>query len=158
MTPAPPLLKDETFLEEHRRIHQRLLRLQKFASPDSGFPTALSALVASMDEIQGLLPELTEHFAKEERGFRSGSLDGTPSEQDERAEQILSEHQPLVRELRALLESGKRVIDELRAGKQAGSMAEALKAYLTACVLDLLEHEERERIFLTRAAGEEPEA
>lgn len=154
MTPAPPLLHDETFLEEHRRIHQRLLRLQKFASPESGFPTAVSALVACMDEIQGLTPELAEHFAKEERGFRFSQDDDPPSDQAQKAEQILAEHQPLLRELRALSESGTRVIDELRAGKEAGSLAEALKAYLTACVLDLLEHEERERLYLMQGSEE----
>lgn len=154
MTPAPPLLRDETFLEEHRRIHQRLLRLQKFASPESGFPSALSALVASMDEIAGLLPELTEHFAKEERGFHYDQDQDPPTDQHQKAEQILAEHQPLLRELRALLESGKSVIEDLRTGREAGSMAEALKAYLTACVLDLIEHEEKERLYLMRAAGE----
>lgn len=148
MTPALPLMRDETFIEEHRRIHQRLVRLQKFAAPDSGFPSALSALLACMDEIDGLLPELTEHFNREERVLRTVTVPFRPSEQQHRAEQILAEHAPLLRELRALLESGRRVIDELRAGRDAGPLAEALKAYLSASVQDLLEHEEREGILL----------
>jgi hemerythrin-like domain-containing protein len=152
MTPVAPLLRDEAFLEEHRRIHQRLLRLQKFSAPDSGFPNSLSALVACVDEIENLLPELSEHFSKEEKVFRSAPVEEHPSEQLQRAEQVLGEHQPLLREMRALLESGREVVEELRSRAEAGSMAEALKAYLSACVRDLLEHEEKEKQFLTAQA------
>jgi hypothetical protein len=153
MAPALPLLRDGTFLEEHRRIHQRLLRLQKFASQDSGFPTALSALVACMDEIQGLLPELSDHFTREERAFQYEQNGPSAPEHNQRIEQIVGEHQPLLRELRALHESGKQVIEDLRNERDAGSLAEALKAYLTACVLDLLEHEEKERVYLSQPEG-----
>ncbi len=152
MTPALPLMRDETFLEEHRRIHMRLMRLKKFAAQDSGFPTALSSLVACMDEIEALLPDLSEHFSKEEKVVRSAPVTSPPSEQLQKAEQIVSEHQPLLRELRALLESGRQVIEELREGHDAGSMSEALKAYLTACVQDLLDHEEKERLVLSWGA------
>jgi len=148
MSPALPLMRDETFLEEHRRIHMRLLRLKKFAAPDSGFPTVLSALVACLDEIEALLPDLSEHFNKEERVVRAAPVTTPPSEQLQKAEQIVAEHQPLVRELRALLESGREVVEDFRAGQDAGSMGEALKAYLTACAQDLLEHEEKERLVL----------
>jgi hypothetical protein len=153
MPPALPLLRDENFLEEHRRIHQRLLRMQKFSAPESGFPTALSALVACMDEIEGLLPDLTDHFSREERVFRATPPPSAPSEDLEKAEQVLAEHQPLIREMRALLDSGRRVIDDLRAGSDAGSMAEALKAYLSACIRDLLDHEEREKLLLSWEPG-----
>ncbi len=152
MSPALWLLRDEAFLEEHRRIHQRLLRLQKFAAPESGFPTVVSSLLACMDEIEGLLPDLTEHFNREERVLRTTPAPVRPTEDLQRAEQVVAEHLPLIRELRALLESGRRVIEDLRAGRDAGSLAEALKAYLTACVQDVLEHEDRERTILS---GEE---
>jgi hypothetical protein len=152
MSPANSLLRDETFLEEHRRIHVRLVRLQRFAAPDSGFPSAVSALVACMSEIEALLPDLVEHFSREERQVRGLTGPSRPSEAVSQAEQILSEHVPLLRELRALLESGQRVIEELRAGQNAGSMAEALKIYLTACVADLIEHEEKERSLLSPSA------
>lgn len=149
MTPAPPILKDEAYLEEHRRIQQRLLRIQKFASPASGFPTPLSALVACVDEIAGLLPDLTEHFNREERALRSLPARGGVPDAVHDAEQILGEHQPLLREMRALMDSGRQVIEELRAGKGALPLSEALKTYLTACVGDLLDHEEREAQLLS---------
>jgi hypothetical protein len=155
MTPAVPIMRDETFLDEHRKIHTRLLRLQKFAARDSGFPSVVSALVACMDEIEGLVPELSEHFAREERGVRKVTVpegeELKASEQVQKVEQILAEHQPLLREMRALAESGREVIEELRAGRDAGSLAEALKVYLTACVKDLLEHEDKERSMLMAA-------
>ncbi len=147
MSPTMPILKDEAFLEERRRIYQRLIRLQKFAAPESGFPSVLSSLLACMDEIEGLLPGLAEHFSREERVLQPAPGGASPDEQ-QKAEQIVAEHLPLTRELRALLESGRRVIEDLRAGRDAGSLAEALKAYLTACIQDLLEHEEREGILL----------
>ena len=149
MTPAPPLLRDEAFIEEHRRIRQRLLRIQKFAGPTSGFPTALSALVACVDEIASLLPDLSEHFSKEERALRNLGPKRRSPEAENSTEQILGEHRPLLRELEALMDSGRRVIDELRAGREAVSLAEGLKAYLSACISDLLDHEEREGQLLT---------
>jgi iron-sulfur cluster repair protein YtfE (RIC family) len=153
MSPALPIMRDETFLDEHRKIHTRLLRLQKFAARDSGFPSVVSALVACMDEIEGLVPELSDHFAREERVMRKATApeheQTTSSEQAQKVEQILSEHQPLLRELRALAESGREVVEELRGGRDVGSLAEALKVYLTACVKDLLDHEEKERTTLT---------
>ena len=144
MIPALPLLHDEVFLEEHRRIRLRLLRLRKFTSPESGFPSVLSSIVACVDEIEMLVPELSEHFAREERVFYSDYDPDQLTEEQHRGEQVLAEHQPLIRELRALLESSRRVVDEMRADQPAGSMAEALKAYLAACVDDLLDHEEKE--------------
>ncbi len=147
MTPALPLMHDEVFLEEHRRIRLRLLRLRKFASPESGFPTVLSSLIACVDEIEMLVPDLMEHFAHEERVFFMDYDAETATEGQQKAEQVLAEHLPLLRELRALLESGRTVIEELRASGSAGSMAEALKVYLAATVEDLLEHEEREGQF-----------
>jgi iron-sulfur cluster repair protein YtfE (RIC family) len=149
MTNAPPLLRDEAFLEEHRRIQQRLMRIQKFAGPSSGFPTTLSALVACVDEMSGLLPDLSEHFTKEERALRPISTSEAPAENRTCAEQIMGEHQPLIRELRALMDSGRQVIEDLRAGRDAASMAEALRAYLSACVKDLLDHEEKEKQLLS---------
>jgi len=149
MTPAPPLLRDEAYLEEHRRIRQRLLRIQKFAGPNSGFPSAQNALVACVDEIAGLLPELSEHFTREERALRSVAAGEAAPDVVHHAEQILGEHQPLLRELQALMDSGRQVIEDLRAGRDSLSLAEALKAYLSACVQDLLDHEEREKQLLS---------
>jgi len=149
MTPAPPILRDEAFLEEHRRIQQRLARIQKFAGPASGFPTTLSALVACLDEMAGLLPDLSEHFAKEERLLRSLSTAEPPAENGHCIDQVMGEHQPLLRELRALVDSGRQVVEDLRAGRDAASLAEALKAYLSACVNDLLDHEEKEKQLLS---------
>jgi hypothetical protein len=149
MTPALPLLQDEVFLEEHRRIRLRLLRLRRFTSPDSGFPTVLGCLVSCVDEIVGLLPELTEHFAREERMFYSEFDRDDHQVVFQAGEALLAEHQPLVRELRALQESGLRVVEELRAEHDAGAMAGALKAYLSATVQDLIEHEEKERQLLS---------
>ncbi len=145
MAPALPLIHDEVFLDERRRIRQRLRRLRKFASAESGFPSALGSLVACADEIEGLLPVLSEHYAHAERiYFSAWDPDDERGEWRRRGEEILAEHQPLIRELRALQDSARRVIDELRAGQSAGSLAEALKAYLSACVQDLVEHETRE--------------
>ncbi len=149
MTPAMPILQDEVFLEENRRIRLRLLRLRRFTSPDSGFPTALSCLVSCLDEIEGLLPELTEHYARERRLFYSQFDLDDHGEAFQAGDALLAEHQPLIRELRALLESGRRVVEELRAERDAGAMAGALKAYLFATVQDLLDHEEKDRRLLT---------
>lgn len=145
MTPALPLIHDEVFLDEHRRIRQRLRRLRKFASPDSGFPSALGSLVACADEIDGLLPALGEHYAHAERIFFSAwDPEDERAAWRQRGEEILAEHQPLLRELRALHDSARQVIAELRSGRGAGSLAEALKVYLHACVQDLIEHENKE--------------
>jgi iron-sulfur cluster repair protein YtfE (RIC family) len=149
MSPALPLLQDEVFLEEHRRIRLRLLRLRRFTSPDSGFPSALSCLVSCLDEVTGLLPELTEHFAREERVLFSEFDPDARGDAFREGEALLAEHQPLVRELRALLESGQRVVEELRAERDASAMAAALKVYLATAVQDLIEHEDKERDLLT---------
>jgi hypothetical protein len=151
MTPALPILQDEVFLEEHRRIRLRLLRLRRFTSPDSGFPTALSCLVSCLDEIDGLLPELTEHFAREQRFFYSQFELDDHGEAFQAGEALLGEHQPLIRELRALQESGRRVVEELRADHDASSMAGALRVYLSATVQDLIDHEEKDRQLLSGA-------
>jgi hypothetical protein len=148
-------MRDDTYIEGHRRIRQRLLRIQKFAAPDSGFPTALSALLACVDEIEGLLPDLTDHFNREERFLRTVTSPFYPADRQNRAEQVIAEHVPLLRELRALLDSGRRVVEDLRAGREAGSLAEALKAYLAASVADLLDHEDRETLL---HSGGEPAA
>jgi hypothetical protein len=148
MAPALPLLQDEVFLEEHRRIRLRLLRLRRFTSTDSGFPTVLGCLVSCLDEVEGLLPELSEHFAREERVFYAEFDPDDHGPLFHTAEALLAEHQPLIRELRALQESGLRVVEELRAGQDAGALAGALKAYLAATVQDLIEHEEKERDLL----------
>lgn len=144
MTPALPILQDEVFLEEHRRIRLRLLRLRRFTSPDSGFPSAVSCLISCLDEIDGLLPELTDHFAREQRYFYSQFELDDHGEAFQAGEALLGEHQPLIRELRALLESGRRVVEELQAGRDASSMAGALKVYLAATVQDLIDHEEKD--------------
>jgi hypothetical protein len=148
MSPALPLLQDEVFLVEHRRIRLRLLRLRRFTSPDSGFPTVLSCLVSCLDEVVGLLPELTEHFAREERVLYSETDPDDRGEAFRGGEALLGEHQPLVRELRALLESGQRVVEELRAEHDVGAMAASLKIYLATTVQDLIEHEDKERQLL----------
>jgi hypothetical protein len=144
MSPALPLLRDEVFLEEHRRIRLRLLRMKKFASKDSGFPTLLGSLVACADEIEILIPELVDHFAREERSLYGNYDPEKATEEEQRAEQVLAEHPPLLRELRALLESGHRVIGDLRASQAADPVAEGWRVYLAATVEDLLDHEDRE--------------
>jgi len=133
MTPAPPILRDEAFLEEHRRIQQRLARIQKFAGPASGFPTTLSALVACLDEMAGLLPDLSEHFAKEERLLRSLSTAEPPAENGHCIDQVMGEHQPLLRELRALVDSGRGV--DLRGGSREADRRRVARGARLSCGL-----------------------
>lgn len=144
MSAALPLLHDGVFLEEHRRIRLRLLRLRKFASKESGFPTLLGSVVACADEVEMLLPELTDHFAHEERIFYGEYDPEHVTEVQHRAEQVLAEHRPLLRELRALLDGGRRLIDELRSERSPEPVAEAWRVYLAATVEDAIDHEERE--------------
>lgn len=155
MSAALPLIRNPIFVGEHRRIVQKLLRLKQFAMPEAGFPSPLSALVACMDEIEGLLPELAEHFEHETRLLSQPESDTDSAEARHQAERLLGEHRPLLRELRALLESGRGLISELRSGRESEAAAEALRAYLDACVHDLLEHERVKGALLAEPATEE---
>lgn len=144
MSAALPLLHDEVFLEEHRRIRLRLLRLRKFASKESGFPSLLGSIIACADEVEMLLPDLTEHFVREEKIFYGDFNPELVTEEQHRAEQVLAEHRPLLRELRALLDSGRKVITDLRSARVPEPVAEAWRVYLAATVEDVIDHEERE--------------
>lgn len=149
MSTAQMIIRNEEFLKEHRRIHRRLLRLRDHSGPDAGYPSVLSALVACVVEIEGLLPELSSHFSQTEELVHSAVRSAEcSSEALQNLEQTMSRHIPHLRELRALLESGQRLIQELRAGRDVSSMGEALKAYLHACMLDLLEQVGREEVLI----------
>jgi len=136
------MLRDGVYQEEHRRIRQRLARVLRLASRDAGFPSALGALIALADEIEALLPVLTVHFNRGDRALREAAA--AEPERLQASELLIAEHRPLLRELTALLESTRRVIEDLRAGQPVDSLAEALKAYLSACVEDILAHEDAE--------------
>ncbi len=149
MSTAQTIIKNEEFLKDHRRIRRRLLRLRDHSGPDAGFPSVLSSLVACMVEIEGLLPELSSHFSQTQELVHDSAYSADVSnEAMQILEQTMSRHIPHLRELRALLDSGRRLIQELRAGRDAASMGEALRMYLHACALDLLDQVSREEVLI----------
>jgi hypothetical protein len=119
---------------DQRYLRSRLRRLQAFASPGSGFSGARSALVACIEEMEDLQPRLAEFFSAEpSRSLPSPQRDGTKA-----IEQIQAENRSRLRELHALFESGKRLLEDRPTSREADPVAEALNAYLVALVCDLL--------------------
>lgn len=108
-----------------QKVRARLKRIRAFASPGSGFANARSALVACVEEIDVLLPLLTDRLAVRQPVSDSG------------AQVDFAENRSQLRELNALLDSGRRLLED--AGPEDNTMAQALNAYLAACIDDMLE-------------------
>lgn len=109
-----------------QKLRARLKRIRAFVSPGSGFTDARSALVGAVEELEALLPELSQHVA-----HSHGEAVAVASEQD------LAESRSQLRELQALLDSGHRLLESGSSGN-TNTMAQALNAYLVACIDDLI--------------------
>lgn len=109
---------------------ESLERLATQASPDvqGGARSALELCVLELEEI---LPELTEFL-----GTESLLSAGFGYADQQRVQEHLAEGRSKFRELRALLESGHRLLREHPTPATGDEPARALNAYLVACALD----------------------
>ena len=133
-----PMLREEEIRVEQRRLVRDLRRLRDGATLKFQ-RNAKEALRSCRRELEAVLPQLVDHFTEEQDvlGRPSDWIFRKPKAE---SEQVISENISRLRELRAILESAKRVLED-PCGEAA---ARGLCAYLEASVVEILEHEAEE--------------
>lgn len=152
---------------EQQKLQARLKRLHDTATR-SVFPTSVTRLAHCRSELAQVVPLVVQHLAREDdllRRIRANAGAGRRAEvegngareieMEGRADSLLDENASRLKELRALLETAKQLLDEHRksdgeGGEGRNVVAEAMAAYLAACVGDLLKHEATQCPFLPK--------